>query len=528
MRRFRGFKFEAFWTRLQGYQEVVQQAWARDVHVFNPLLRLHIKLQRTSKALRVWARRLIGNNKLLLCAARQLIGILDVVQDFRPLSDHELKLKRDLKVRFLGLTAVEKLRAKQASRLVYIQAAEANSKLFFLQANGRRRKNHIHMLESEAGVCLSHEQKENLLHQHYSEHFGRPTQRECTLNWEELGLFRHDLAHLEDLFSEEEVQGVVSDIAADKAPGPDGFIGAFLKKSWHVIKGDLMQALNFFYEQHDQHFSHLNSAHILLIPKKADAKRVEDYSPISLSHCFGKLVSKLLAGRLAPELDGLVSRAQSAFIKRRSIQDNFLYTQNLVRALHRGKKAGLFLKLDIAKAFDSVRWDYLMEVLQQLGSGAKWRSWVSILLSSCTSTVLLNGARGEWFKHHTGLRQGDPLSPMLFILAMEPLSRMIEMAVRDHLISPLPVRGAKLRISLFADDAALFLNPVKEEVQMVADILHVFGEVSGLLTNQAKCAVYPIMCDHINIQEVMATFQCPVQSFPYTYLGLPLHTRQLR
>jgi hypothetical protein len=156
---------------------------------------------------------------------------------------------------------------------------------------------------------------------------------------------------------------VIADIAAEKAPGSDGFIGVFLKQSWNSIKVDLLQAINFFYQQHDQHFSFLNSAHVVLLPKKADAKAVTDFRPISLTHSMAKLFSKMLATRLAPELNQLVSRAQSAVIKRQSIQDNFLYTQNIVRALHRNKKTGLFLKLDIAKVFDSVRWDYLLEVL---------------------------------------------------------------------------------------------------------------------------------------------------------------------
>jgi len=112
---------------------------------------------------------------------------------------------------------------------------------------------------------------------------------------------------------------------------------------------------------------------------------VGDFRPISLSHSITKLISKLLAIRLSTDLDKLVSRAQSAFIKKRSIHDNFLYTQNLIRELHKAKRPSLFLKLDIAKAFDTVRWDYLQEVLQQLGFGPRWRSWVTTLLGTDNS-----------------------------------------------------------------------------------------------------------------------------------------------
>lgn len=134
-----------------------------------------------------------------------------------------------------------------------------------------------------------------------------------------------------------------------------------------------MHALEYFYHLHDQNFAHLNTAHLVLLPKKADAKTIGDFRPISLTHSIAKLFSKILANRLSLVLDDIISGAQSAFIKRRCIQENFMYTQNLVRALHRSKKQGLFLKLDIAKAFDSVRWDYLMEVLEQIWFGWRWK-----------------------------------------------------------------------------------------------------------------------------------------------------------
>ena len=103
--------------------------------------------------------------------------------------------------------------------------------------------------------------------------------------------------------------------------------------------------------------------------KKTDATRVTDFRPISLVHSIAKIFSKVLANRLAPRLNSLVSNCQSAFIKKRSIHDNFLYVQGMVQRLHTQKIPTLFMKLDIHKAFDMVHWGYLLEILQALGFG---------------------------------------------------------------------------------------------------------------------------------------------------------------
>lgn len=120
-----------------------------------------------------------------------------------------------------------------------------------------------------------------------------------------------------------------------------------------------MQAINYFFHHHRHQLNLLNSGMVVLIPKHAGAAMITEFRPISLTHSVAKIISKLLANRLAKELNTLVTRSQSAFIKKRSILDNFLYTQNFIREAHRAKLPVLFLKLDIAKAFDTVRWDYL-------------------------------------------------------------------------------------------------------------------------------------------------------------------------
>lgn len=129
-----------------------------------------------------------------------------------------------------------------------------------------------------------------------------------------------------------------------------------------------------------------------------------------------------LALRLRPHMRSLVSINQSAFIKGRSIHDNFLFVRNMARRFHRTNRPMLLFKLDITKAFDSIRWDYLMALLQRLDFPVKWRYWLGALLYTSTSQVLLNGIPGQKITHGRGLWQGDPLSPLLFVLAIDPTS----------------------------------------------------------------------------------------------------------
>ena len=141
-----------------------------------------------------------------------------------------------------------------------------------------------------------------------------------------MNLTRQDLSHLEEPFSEQEVKEAIMELHSEKAPGPDGFFEKFFKCCWNIVKDDLLLAVQFFYDLHGQHFNLLNSAHIVLIPKIVDATELSHFRPISLTSSIAKIFSKILAIRLAGSLDSLMSRNQSAFIKRRSIHDNFLYT----------------------------------------------------------------------------------------------------------------------------------------------------------------------------------------------------------
>jgi mannosylglycoprotein endo-beta-mannosidase len=283
------------------------------------------------------------------------------------------------------------------------------------------------------------------------------------------------------------------------------------KHDWLILHSeDLMKLIH--------QFGNLHVANIVLLPKKDGAEDVLDFRPIILIHAVAKIIAKVLALRLALLIDGLVSNSQSAFIKKCN-HNNFLY---LAKRFHKSKTLTLLFKLNIRKAFDSIRWEFIMGLLQRRGYPSRFLNWITTLLTRSSSRVLLNGIAGNPILHGRGLRQGDPLSALLFVLSIDPLTQILEGATRHGLLHKLCGRGTILRTSIYADDAAVFLAPFKEDIQNAAQILDSFGEVTGLCMNILKSSVVLIHYNSIDLDEVLGGLPITRASFPLKYLGLPL------
>lgn len=150
---------------------------------------------------------------------------------------------------------------------------------------------------------------------------------------------------------------------------------------------------------------------MILLPKEKSTTTIKDYCPISLIHCIGKLISKVPANCLSLHLKDMIHHGQSVFIKGYNIHDNFRFVQASAKALHARKSPKLLLKVDMAKAFDSVAWPFLLQVMEHSGFPRAWRDWVAALLSTSMTRIAINGSTGDRIQHARGPRQGDPLSP---------------------------------------------------------------------------------------------------------------------
>ena len=453
--------------------------------------------------------------------------MLEIAQDNRELSPSERWLYNQLKKHSLALSSLQRTIARCRSRINWLSDGDANTALFHLHARHRKNKNFIAQLIQGDQVITDHDGKAAAMYNFYNVLIRTSVDRNRTINLDELNITAHELGQLDAPFSEDEVWSTIRQLPSNKAPGPDGFTGQFYQTCWSIIKQDIMNAVSAIGSRKFRNLEALNTAYITLLPKRDDARNVKDFRPISLVHSFAKLITKILANRLASHLNQMVSTTQSAFIKKRFIQDNFMLVQQTARFLQHQKQPRVLIKLDIMKAFDSVSWPFLVEVMKKMGFGVIWCDIICGLLASSSTQVILNGVPGEIISHRRGLRQGDPLSPMLFILVMDVLARMVAKASTEGLLQTLATRALSHQISLYADDVVLFLRPTSSDINLILDILQLFGEASGLKTNLQKSSAYPIQCSETDIMVLQDSLPCAILDFPCKYLGIPLSMHKL-
>lgn len=243
---------------------------------------------------------------------------------------------------------------------------------------------------------------------------------------------------MEAPFSEEEVNKAIFESFSDGAQGPDGLSFMFYQHFWELVKGDLLNMFKDFHEGSLDIFR-INFAAITLIPKESGAGTMNKFRPISLLNCSYKIFTKVLTNRINLVANILVSSNQSAFIKGRFILESVVTAHEVIYSVHNSGGAGVVLTLDYEKAYNKVNWEFLLEVLEKRGFGGKWIMWIRSILHNGSVGVTVNSAEGNYFETRKVLRQGDLLSPILFNLVVDVLTKMLKKAADLEYIKGLGV-----------------------------------------------------------------------------------------
>ncbi|GLT60633.1 hypothetical protein SLA2020_333910 [Shorea laevis] len=518
------FRFELKWTLENGYQECIQNGW--QVHITgSEQYKVLGKLKNCRADLISWSKKLRGNPQGEI---KLLHEQLDFMQNQEP-NDANMMHQKMLIHKLNDLWAKEEAYWFQRSRVNWIKHGDRNSSFFHCTASRRRNRNQIFQLQNDAGQLLqSEEEISTYVFQSLSSQFQAcPTTTDTDIVFSFPPVITSEMNNsLCADITLEEVRIATFQLGAFKAPGPDGFPGVFYQKHWDLVGGDVHRAISRFWATGFL-LKEFNKTNIILIPKVKNPQTLSQYRPISLCNFVSKIISRIMVNRLQPFLSQIISPEQSAFVPGRMIQDNLVVAHEAFHGFaHRcySKDAYMALKLNIHKAYDTVDWLFLEQVLRAMGFHDWWVTRVMEFVRSTSYSILVNGKPTKTFFPGRGLRQGDPLSPYLYLLVVDVLSKLVSRAVRDGSLYAYRITRRCPPIShlLFADDALLFCKASINQASFLKELLSLYGAMSGQRINFSKSAILFSRNTSLSLKtNICSLFSIHRDAPVHKYLGLP-------
>jgi ribonuclease HI/exonuclease III len=490
------FRFSPLWIEREGFYETVKEAWAKAFTGSSSYV-WEQKLKATKQALKEWiktpAPTPINTRKEAVSNLEALQAEIENKEITAELLEQETKAQASAYRSFRNEEEYWRIK----SRSLWLEAGDRNTSFFHRQYRARLSRNHISEIKTTEGqVSKGITQIKAAADSHFRNLFSDGTQA----TEEESADFLDNIPHLlspEDNaalireVTEEEIIKVIWSMGSDKAPGPDGFTIHFYKVCWNIIKRDLQKMIKGFMRK-AKIGGGINSTYLALIPKESNPETFARFRPISLCNASYKILAKLLANRIKPLLKRLISSPQGGFVEGRNILDNVIQVQETIHSSKRRKEKGMLIKLDMANAFDRVNRSFLIKSLLAFGFSPHFVQLINACIENPWIAPLVNGRPSNFFQARRGIRQGCPLSPFLYILMADTLSRKLS---AERIAGTIPglkssPEAVPMNHSLFADDSLLLGGASTRIATAFDSVLKSYCRVSGALINERKSEIY--------------------------------------
>ena len=382
------------------------------------------------------------------------------------------------------------------SRLQEIEHDEKSTAYFFNTAKANFQKKTITSLKDANGRITNDQTQINeVILQYYTELYSSRKNQESNNYSSNISTYLRspllkDLKQIEDDVKREsdkelslnDLTEALKDMKPGKSPGVDGLGPEFYRCFWDELGPKLLETLNYSIQNGELPMSLRRAAITLLQKENKDPLLVKSYRPVSLLNCDYKILSKATAKRITPLLQNLININQAGCLKGRYIGQNIRIVEDLLDLTDEQYMPAILLQLDFEKAFDSIEWDFLFEVLKKFNIGEFVIKIIKLCYTNIFSTVLNNGYSTAWFRLFRGVRQGCPLSAALFIMCVEVLAEIIR---ANTGIKGVQLEGKELKLSQFADDTTCFVTNEASVAELFATI-EIFTKHSGLKLNKEK------------------------------------------
>ncbi|GER30020.1 RNA-directed DNA polymerase (reversetranscriptase)-related family protein [Striga asiatica] len=518
------FYFDSRWVSKEGFSDTVAEAW--NLNSFGvDLYSIQARIRNVRIALLKWKKSMINHSK------QEIDLIKAQLHDQHLQGPHKNWAEWESNRRKLHQAYAEEERFwAQKARCLWLKEGDRNTKYFQACVKQRRRTNSIEgLLKRDGSRCQNSAEILEEVQSYFSKLFStsNPTLDWCSLDGIPCSITEEMNNRLVRPVTMEELKQALWEMHPNKAPGIDGMSPHFFQSSWNTIKDSLFHAIQQFFLTGKMPKA-TNLTVITLIPKKPNAQSLSEFRPISLCTVTYRIISKILANRLKQVLSVCISPHQAAFVPGRQLIDNFVIANECIHLLNskrKGKNCFMALKLDMMKAFDRVEWKFLAAICKKMGFCLKFVSW--ILSCICTSSFSFNimGQPLGLLKPSRGLRQGDPLSPYLFIIISEALSNLIKHASILYSFQGIKISKNSPPVThlFFADDSIFFCKADISHALLISTILRLYGLDSGQQVNLHKSSIFFSRNTPNSVKADIVSILNGISIVHSTrYLGLPL------